>query len=123
MKRMTLLVVTLLAITSTSLTLSAAQAETKVLSTLELKTSCALTQEPEHRAFCIGYMSATYDTYLVTRHPDHAKPFICPSQPAPTRDEVIAGFVDWSNANTQYDSEPAADNVLRYLGGRFPCKK
>ena len=94
----------------------------RVVSTQELASSCELVTEPEHRAFCIGFFSGAYETYLVTRHPQVGKAFICPSQPAPKRDEVIAEFVTWSKGHKQFDSEPAADNVLRFLAQRFPCK-
>ena len=94
-----------------------------VLSTQQLVESCKQLDQPDHKAFCIGYFSATYDTYLVTRHPDISRPFICPKQPAPKRDDLIGEFVQWSGAHKMYDSEPAADNVLRFLAGRYPCPK
>lgn len=98
-------------------------AQNKALSTGELVKFCQLPASSEYRSFCVGYSTAIYDTYLVTRHPQNAKPFICLSQPAPPVDTVIADYVNWAKQNQQYMNTPAADSALRYLAGRFPCAK
>ncbi len=103
--------------------LALAQEKRVALSTQELVDVCKLPASPESRSFCIGYATGIYDTYLATRHPTKAKPFICIKQPAPTRDDVIAGYVTWAGQNPQYANQPAADSGLRYLAGRFPCGK
>ena len=72
---------------------------------------------------CEIYGQAVYDTYLVTRHPKSAPEFICVNQPAPTRKEIIQEYVNWADANSKYANEPAADTILRFLAGRFPCGK
>lgn len=104
-----------------------AQAKTQekipVLSTQELVNVCKLPASPESRSFCVGYSTAIYDTYLATRHPQRAKPFICVKQPAPTRDEVIADFVQFAQANPDTADKPAAGTVLGFLAARFPCAK
>lgn len=102
-----------------------AQADDKipVLSTQELVTNCKLPASPESRNFCIGYTTAIYDTYLATRHPQRAKPFICVKQPAPKRDEVISDFLVFANANPALADKPAAGVVLGFLAQRFPCAK
>jgi hypothetical protein len=100
-----------------------AQAQIKVLSTQELVNTCKLPASPESRSFCIGYTSAIYDTYLATRHPQSARPFICVNQPGPKRDDVIADFVKWAGENPQTADKPAAGTALGYLAMRFPCGK
>ena len=102
-----------------------AQAEEKiqVLSTQELVNVCKLPASPESRSFCIGYTTSVYDTYLMTRHPQRAKPFICVKQPAPQRDTVIADFVKRAGENPQTADKPAAGVVLGFLAARFPCGK
>jgi hypothetical protein len=102
-----------------------AQAEEKVpvLSTQELVNVCKFPASPESRSFCIGYTTAIYDTYLATRHPQRAKPYICVKQPAPSRDEVIADFVKFGQSNQQLADKPAAGVVLGFLAARFPCAK
>ena len=95
----------------------------KVLSTQELVDVCKLPASPESRSFCIGYSTAIYDTYLATRHPKRAKPFICVKQPAPSRDEVIADFVKFGQETPQAADKPAAGVFLGFLAARFPCAR
>jgi hypothetical protein len=100
-----------------------AQEKIQVLSTQELTTVCKLPASPESRSFCIGYTTAIYDTYLATRHPQRAKPFICVKQPAPTRDELISEYVKFTQANQQLSDKPAAGVFLGFLASRFPCAR
>ena len=103
--------------------LAQAQESVKVLSTQELVNVCKLPASPESRSFCIGYSTAIYDTYLATRHPQRAKPFICVKQPAPGRDEVIADFVKFGQSNQQVADKPASGVFLGFLAARFPCAR
>lgn len=94
-----------------------------VLSAQELANYCKLPSSPESRSYCIGYATAIYDTYLATRHPIQAKPYICIKQPAPKRDEVIADYVQFIQTKPMIASDPASGTVLRFLAMRFPCSK
>ncbi|WP_114639210.1 Rap1a/Tai family immunity protein [Polynucleobacter necessarius] len=101
--------------TFSGLTMAQPTATIKVLSTQELVNTCKLPASPESRSFCIGYTTAIYDTYLATRHPQRAKPFICVKQPAPSRDEVIADFVKFGQEDQQVAEKPAAGVFLGFL--------
>ena len=95
-----------------------------VLSAQELVNYCKLPASPESRSYCIGYTTAIYDTYLATRHPQRAKPYICVKQPAPKRDEVIADYVQFiSQTAPMLANDPAAGTVLNFLAMKFPCAK
>ena len=100
-----------------------AQETIKVLSTQELVNDCKLPSTPESRSFCIGFTTAIYETYLATRHPQSAKPFICVKQPAPARDEVIGDFVKFAQSNQQLADKPAAGVFLGFMAARFPCAR
>jgi hypothetical protein len=100
-----------------------AQEKIPVLSTQELATVCKTPASPESRSFCVGYVTAIYDTYLATRNPKMAKSNICIKQPAPTRDEVIAGYMKWVQDNPPAASGPASGTFLRFLTVRFPCAR
>ena len=100
-----------------------AQEKIKVLSTQELVTVCKFPASPESRSFCVGYTTAIYDTYLATRHPQRAKPFICVKQPAPNRDDVIADFVKFAEVAPQLANDPASGTFLGFLAMRFPCAR
>ncbi|SNX27901.1 hypothetical protein SAMN06295945_0219 [Polynucleobacter meluiroseus] len=112
-----------LAVLSSLCGVAQAQEKVPVLSTQELASDCKLPASPESRSFCVGYTTAIYDTYLATRHPKRAKPFICVKQPAPKRDVVIADFVQFAQANTMLSDKPAAGVFLGFLAERFPCAK
>ena len=103
--------------------LAQAQETIKVLSTQELANTCKYPASPESRSFCIGFTTAVYETYLATRHPQRAKPFICVKQPAPARDEVISEFVKCAQANQVVADKPAAGVFLGFMAERFPCAK
>ena len=100
-----------------------AQETIKVLSTQELANTCKTPASPDSRSFCIGFTTAVYETYLATRHPQRAKPFICVKQPAPARDDVISEFVKFAQANQQVADKPAAGVFLGFMAERFPCAK
>ena len=100
-----------------------AQETIKVLSTQELANTCKTPASPDSRSFCIGFTTAVYETYLATRHPQRAKPFICVKQPAPARDDVISEFVKFAQANQQVGDKPAAGVFLGFMAERFPCAK
>jgi hypothetical protein len=92
------------------------------ISTQELVSVCNERSSSESKTYCDIYGQGVYDTYLVTRHPKGAPDFICVNQPAPPRREVMVMYVNWSSANPQYNSAPAADTFLRFLATKFPCE-
>ena len=108
-------VLALLAALGALSSLAQAQEKIQVLSTQELVNVCKLPASPDSRSFCVGYITAIYDTYLATRHPQRAKPYICVKQPAPSRDEVIGEFVKFSQVNQQTADKPAAGVFLGFL--------
>jgi len=110
----------LMAMTTLALSFSTGLQAANMISTQELLQDC----KGANGTFitCEIYGQAVYDTYLVTRTPKGPK-FICVNQPAPTRKEIIQEYVNWADTNTKYASEPAADTILRFLAGRFPCSK
>jgi hypothetical protein len=111
----------LMALTSLALGFSTGSHAANMISTQELLQDCKGTNGTF--ITCEIYGQAVYDTYLVTRYPKSAPDFICVKQPAPTRKEVIQEYVKWAEANSKYATEPAADTILRFLAGRFPCDK
>lgn len=72
---------------------------------------------------CEIYGQAVYDTYLVMSDSGQALRNICVNQPAPSRTEVIEGYVKWAQDSTKLAKDPAAQTMLQYLVQRFPCSK
>ena len=120
MKKM-MLGVSMAALTTLGLGVATNAQAANAISTQELVSYC----KGKDATFvtCEIYGQAVYDTYLVTRHPKYSKDYICEKQPAPTRKQVIDEYVAWADANPKYATHPAADTILRFLAGRFPCGK
>ena len=115
------LILSSLTIALTAGLLPSAFAKDKAMSTEDLLTYCS--GAATDFVTCEIYGQAVYDTYLVYSQHKKSPQFICVKQPAPTRKEVIQEYVSWAKANTKYAQDAAADSILRFLGGRFPCPK
>ena len=73
--------------------------------------------------FCEGFASGAYRYYQSLAAVSPSDRYICPPDPEPSRDQVIAGFVEWANTNHAAMSAPAIDSLFRYLGAKYPCQK
>lgn len=115
----------LLAIGLSLCAMSAASAatETRFVSTEQLAKACGKSASADSQSFCNGYAQGVYDMYVASRHPTKNPPFLCFPKPGPTRASVIEGYVAWAGRNPQYAKTSAADSLMRYVGGVFPCKK
>lgn len=71
--------------------------------------------------FCQGFASGAYQYYLALAQNDPSSRFVCLPDPPPTRDQAIAAFVRWAQANAAAMSAPAVDSIFRYLGETYPC--
>lgn len=72
---------------------------------------------------CQIYGQAVYDTYLATRNSKTAPTKICVKQPAPSRIQVVDEYIAWANANPANGPKSAAETMLKFLEGVFPCGK
>jgi hypothetical protein len=71
--------------------------------------------------FCQGFASGAYQYYASIAQNDPSARFVCPPDPAPSRNEVIANFLAWARAHQERMAEPAVDSIFRYLGETYPC--
>lgn len=92
-------------------------------STETLVKMCANKKDVAEQNFCHGFGQGVYETYLITRHPKKAAPFICAEKAALSRQEHLDAFLVWAGNHPQYNQISAADTILRYLGETYPCKK
>lgn len=102
---------------------ASAQVPKASTSTQEYVAMCTKTSDAAAQNFCHGFGQGVYETYLITRHPKKAPPFICAQNSKNTRQDYINGFIKWSASNPKYNQMSAADTILRYLGETLPCKK
>jgi len=72
---------------------------------------------------CEGYMLGAYHFYLATNAGKDSMNLVCLPNPAPTRNEAAAMFVEWARANSQYMNEAPVETEFRFLSAKWPCKK
>jgi hypothetical protein len=71
--------------------------------------------------FCQGFASGAYQYYLALAQHQPSTRFVCPPDPAPSRDQVIANYLAWARVNQERMAEPAVESLFRYLGETYPC--
>jgi hypothetical protein len=73
--------------------------------------------------FCHGFGLGVFRVLQadeVARRPPHM--FCLPSQ-LPTRNEAIANYIQWVNANPSRAPLAAADSIAAYLAQTYPCPR
>lgn len=93
----------------------------KAISTDSLVTTCG-DKNSSGRVTCSIYLQGVYDYYLVTRSSRNEPEYICVNQPAPPREQIVDEFVMWARSKPESGNKPAANEILQFLAGRFPCK-
>jgi hypothetical protein len=72
--------------------------------------------------FCHGFGSGAYQAEQLHRAGSKARPLFClPTDPQPTRNEVIAGFVKWTATKSEVASTPPAEGLFEYMMATYPC--
>jgi len=74
---------------------------------------------------CQGYLVGAYQYYLATESgpAKDSMRLVCITDPAPTRNQAVAMFVEWAKARPQYMNEVPVDTEFRFLSEKWPCKK
>jgi hypothetical protein len=116
-----LIVATAAVVGALGLTL-APSAQAKNYSTAEIVKICNDKSSASAQNFCNGYAQGVYDFYVSSLHPKANPPYICIPKDGPTRQNVINSWLGWAENFPQYAQLPAADSMVRYLAGTFPCK-
>ena len=81
--------------------------------------------DPNYQAaihFCHGYLVGAYHYYESTQAGPKARPLFCFPNPAPSRNDAIAMFIDWAKGHPQYMDEKPVDTAFRFLIEKWPCK-
>jgi hypothetical protein len=71
--------------------------------------------------FCHGFVAGAWQYHQAQANGPEGVRLVCPPDPPPTRNEVVAGFVSWAGTHSQYMAEPAVDTLFRYLVELAPC--
>jgi hypothetical protein len=72
--------------------------------------------------FCHGFLVGAVRYHDAMAMGPNGNRLYCLPEPAPTRNEAIAMFVDWARDHPQYMEEPAVETEFRFLTEKWPCK-
>lgn len=101
----------------------------EVKTTRNLINLCAVSADDprakEAIQMCQGYLVGAFQYYLATEtgQAKDSMRLVCIPNPAPTRNEAVAMFVEWAKARPQYMNEVPVDTEFRFLSEKWPCKK
>jgi hypothetical protein len=127
MKRKLCILLVMVALLVPGLALALDPADFEVKTTQNLMNLCtADPSDPQYQAaihFCHGYLVGAYDYYAATHADPKAKHLFCLPDPAPSRNDAIAMFIEWAKAHPRYMNEKPVDTEFRFLVEKWPCKK
>lgn len=72
--------------------------------------------------FCHGYLIGAYHYYQAMAAGPDGPRLVCLPDPAPTRNEAIAMFIEWARNHPEYWDEPPVETEFRFLTEKWPCK-
>ncbi|MBV8401762.1 MAG: hypothetical protein JOZ17_24020 [Acetobacteraceae bacterium] len=91
----------------------------------DLVALCSATQsDPLYTAasnFCHGFAVGVVQTMQQEEAARKSRPLFCLPTPMPSRNEAVASFVSWAQANPGQMSQPAPDGLAAYLSQQYPC--
>ena len=106
---------------------AASEKDFEVQTTEKLITLCTVSLDDPlyHQAinFCHGYLVGAYQYYEVTESGPGGLKMVCFPDPAPSRNEAIAMFVEWAKAHPQYWGERPVETEFRFLMESWPCNR
>lgn len=117
--------IALAAVVTSTQTLAATPENYDVMTTADLIELCSASADdpvyPAAMGFCLGYIDAALDYHAALTAGPSNEPIACPGSTV-TREEVVAVFMDWSNANAQHlKSGAPVEGVMRAVYERWPC--
>lgn len=76
----------------------------------------------EATQFCYGYMAGAAHFHQAMVHGDGIEPLACPREEV-TRQDLVAVFLDWAEANPQHMDELPVESVVRAAVAEWPCDR
>jgi hypothetical protein len=73
--------------------------------------------------FCHGYLVGAYQFYAAANSGPDGKRLVCLPDPAPSRNDAIAMFIEWAKVQPQYMGEKPVETEFRFLMEKWPCKR
>jgi len=96
-------------------------------STSDLVDVCSPTQaDPMYTAavnFCQGFAVGVFRVLQEEDAAKRSRHLFCAPNPAPTRNEGIAAFVQWAKADAGRMMQPPADGIAAFLADQYKCPR
>ncbi len=70
--------------------------------------------------FCHGFGLGVFRVLQAVDNAKRTKLFCLPD-PSPTRNEAVAGFIQWARSNPGQLAQPPQDGIAAYLAQQYPC--
>jgi hypothetical protein len=75
------------------------------------------------RNFCHGFAVGTYRAVVTEMAASRARhKMFCVPDPAPSRDQAIAAFVNWASGRPKTLGSTPTDGIVEYMATQYPCK-
>ena len=101
--------------------------EFRLRSAADLAALCAVPPaDPLYTAavhMCHGFGAGTYQAIVAMTRQDKVQRYVCAPDPPPSRNDVVARFLDWAKRNPQYLQDPAVETLGRFFVSEFPCPR
>jgi len=73
--------------------------------------------------FCHGFAVGVFRVLQEENRASRSNPLFCLPNPAPTRNQAIAGLMQWAKANPSQMAKPAADSIAAFLSHQYKCAR
>jgi len=73
--------------------------------------------------FCQGFAVGVFRVLQEEDMAKRSRHLFCVSNPAPTRNEGIAQFVQWAKADASRMAQPPADGIAAFLVDQYKCPR
>ena len=73
--------------------------------------------------FCHGFGVGVVRVLQEEEAASRSRHLFCLPNPAPTRNEAVARFVQWASADSSRLQMPAEDGIATYLSQQYPCPR
>jgi hypothetical protein len=73
--------------------------------------------------FCHGYLVGAYHYYTAVAAGPDGTNLVCFPDPPPSRETIIAMFIEWAKAHPEYMNELPVETEFRFLMEKWPCTK
>jgi len=72
--------------------------------------------------FCHGFGVGVYQVLREQAAARPSDPLFCVPNHTPTRNSVVAAFVQWARTHPGEMSQPPAEGLVRFLAQQYPCR-